>query len=69
MWYNKLSIQSTLHKKENIMMKCYVLKQGQTFSADMAKAKVSSKLEQEILKGRNRLDRLPYSPQKGRRVI
>ena len=32
------------------MMKCYVLKQGQTFSADMAKAKVSSKLEQEILK-------------------
>ena len=30
-------------------MKCYDLEQGQTFSADMAKAEVSAKAEQEIL--------------------
>ena len=30
-------------------MKCYVLEQGQTFSANTAKAEVSEKLEQEIL--------------------
>ena len=30
-------------------MKCYVLEQGQTFSADVVKTEVSAKLEQEIL--------------------
>ena len=31
-------------------MKCYVLEQGQSFAADMAKTEISAELEREILK-------------------